>query len=209
MESLGYNTQRDNDDFGGRVSGHVQCFSTCAWMFMAYYDAGVDAGDDRGLRAYVDDVESRVGVPRAGAGTAEWVIARDKAIRQAVEAGMRSMYFWRVHAHAIEVRLHRAGVSGTCVYREGMRLAVLDKALARGPVILATNKLGGLRGGHVILLLGKQGQDGYIVHDPYGDARSGYRNHDGNRVLYGRDLLTTHATDKGRVRRCLYWTRNT
>ena len=203
--AIGFNSQRDNYDFGGQIVGNVQCFSTCAWMFMAYYASAIDAGDDEGLCRYVDDVEASVGET----GSAEDVMREDKRIRDVVTRGTKSMFFWSIHRHAIEVFLHQRGVTGRCLFRETMTLDDVDKILEEGPVIIGTTALGGLKGGHVILLVEKaRDKNAYYVNDPYGDARTRYRRHDGGGVLYARKRIEVHATRRGTVSRCLFWQRD-
>ena len=99
--TVAYNSQRDNRSFGGRIPGNVQCFATCAWMFMSFFDDKIDATDDEGLRDYLDDIESSVG----DEGSAEDFLRHDDAIRDAVEKGVNSMFFWKIHVNAINKTL--------------------------------------------------------------------------------------------------------
>jgi len=169
---------------------------------MAYYAPAIDARDDKGLCRYVDDVETSVGE----AGSAEAMMREDRRMRDLVARGTKSMFFWAIHRHAIEGFLHREGVRGRCVFCETMTLDDVDSVLEDGPVIMGTTALGGLKGGHVILLISKaRHKNAYYVNDPYGDARTRYRQHDGCGVLYARKRIERHGTRHGRVCRCMFW----
>ncbi|MBC6444048.1 MAG: hypothetical protein GDA50_01255 [Alphaproteobacteria bacterium GM202ARS2] len=204
QHNIAYNSQRDNYDFDGQIPGNVQCFSTCMWMLLSAFAKSIKANDDNGLLDYVDDVESSVG----DSGTAEDVMRQDQAIADAVASGIDSMFFWQIHQKAFRPFLIKHGVSNVdCVFSTQERtFAQLDDILASSPVVLGTRKLGGIKGGHVILLLGKHPEkNGYWVHDPFGDARTRYRNTNGAHVFYSKKRLLMHATDDGKTaKRCIY-----
>ena len=170
MRLVGYNSQRDNFDFGGQFRGSCQCFSTAAWMFISYIDPKFKANDDISLRAYVDDVSDIVGKPGIG-----------EKIKKAYRfISGNSAYWWQVHKAALEARLGEK-----VVFRDGdMSEAEFVEAVMRGPVIIGTNKMAGLPGGHIILATDR---DRY--NDPYGNARTGYRDRNGANVEYPLDWI--------------------
>jgi uncharacterized protein YvpB len=55
-------------------------------------------------------------------------------------------------------------------------------------VIIGTFKLGGLPGGHIILLVGIDDYD-YIVNDPFGNANTNYKDKNGAGVIYPKELI--------------------
>ncbi len=85
-------------------------------------------------------------------------------------------------------------------------LICLSKYLKSGPVILGTKKLGGLRGGHIILLVRKDTK-GFYVNDPFGDGlNSNYINQNGYNVFYAKDKLSSFAQIAKREKlRLIYW----
>ncbi|HNX81929.1 MAG TPA: papain-like cysteine protease family protein [Candidatus Omnitrophota bacterium] len=183
MRKIEYNSQRDNFDFGGQFKGSCQCFSTSAWMFLSYYSPDILAGDDDGLKRYVDDVSNIVGTPGIG----EQVAVKDHSISG------NSAYWWQVHKAAIEKKFsdHLYPYPQKVIFREQTTIDELRSALANGPVILGTRKLAGLPGGHIILAVDIDGEN-IICDDPYGDANTNYKNVNGAGVSYSPELLAGH-----------------
>lgn len=180
MRKVGYNSQRDNYDFGGLFKAACQCFSTAAWMFMSWFDEKIIAGDDVALKGYVDNVSDIVG----SAGIGERIKRNFSFITG------NSAYWWQVHKAAIEERL-----CFPVTFRDGdMTLAELIEKVRLGPVIVGTNKLGGLPGGHIILLVDTDGIS-FTVNDPYGNAVSRYANKNGEAVSYPIDWLKQYMGD--------------
>lgn len=200
MRKIGYNSQRDNFSFAGKFPGWAQCFSTCAWMFLSYYVPGIKAADDHGLMNYVDDVEATVGDD----GIAEKVKQKFNWITG------RTSLWWLVQKEAVEAYMWRAGIEGKMVFHDGtFPMYSLSSILNGGPVIVATNKIGGVPGGHIILLVDYD-KDGkaYKVNDPYGNARVRYADINGNGVIYGSDWLHQYLKGRGIKPgkcRCMYW----
>lgn len=176
MRKITYNSQRDNIDFAGTFPGWAQCFSTSAWMFLSYYDPGIRADDDKGLAAYVDDVEASVGA----VGIAERVMPKFPWIKG------RTSLWWPIQREAIQAHMPDYNV----LFNEHFPIEQLIDVIDRGPVIIGTNKMGGLRGGHIILLVDyDRDRRSFMVNDPYGDARGNYRYSDGAGVLYPYEWL--------------------
>ncbi len=191
-----YNSQRDNYNFGGRYSGFRQCFSTCAWMLMSYYSKRIQADNDKQLSWYVDQVEATVGV----VGIAEKVRQYYQYVRG------KTSQWWVIQRAGIEIILRSHNIKGSCVFSEKASWDDLSRQLKQGPVILGTRKFGGLKGGHIILLLAET-RKGYYAHDPFGEAiNSKYTDHDGCCVFYSREKLSPHAQiAKGKRLRMIYW----
>jgi hypothetical protein len=151
-------------------------------MLMSFFSDEIDAENDKQLAEYVDDVEAKVGKP----GVAEKVVAKFKWI-----TGHTSLW-WLVQKEGIETWLRGRRILGDAVFREKGSWDEIDAALCSGPVIIGTNKMGGLPNGHIILLTGKE--DGvYFANDPYGDAMSNYTNMHGEGVEYPETYLKKYA----------------
>lgn len=195
MRKVTYNSQRDNIDFAGKFPGWMQCFSTCAWMFISYYYPIYDGDNDELLSLYVDDVEDSVGI----AGTAEKVIARLK-----LKIKGHSSFYWKIHQEAIQYRL--TPTSKEIIYNEHFPINQLPEIIKAGPVIIGTNKLGGLPGGYIILLVDyiNKFEDLFIINDPYGDATTNYSNRWGESVGYGKKLLEKHINYGNNQCRVIY-----
>ena len=175
---IGYNTQRDNYAFFNRFPGWKQCFSTSAWMLMSFFTAKINAGDDTGLAKYFDDVEDAVGT----SGIGEIIKRKYNWIKG------ETSYWWLVQEAGITKWLNAYGISGRAKFtNEGTYEDVAAK-LEKVPVIIGTYKLRGLPGGHIILLVGLEGND-CIVNDPYGDANTWYQDKDGKAKKYSIDLI--------------------
>jgi hypothetical protein len=189
---IGYNSQRDNFSFAGKFSAWSQCFSTCAWMLLSYYDKACRADDDKGLAQYVDDVEMRVGSPGIG----------ERVMRKfAWITGFTSLW-WLVHKEALEERLRAAGLKGSMVFRESDGTwEELYRQADKGPVIIGTSRLGGLPGGHIILAV----RPGFY-HDPFGNAMTGYADVNGANVNYPMERVRSafEVAGAGRLR-YLFW----
>ncbi len=171
MRTIPYNSQRDNFSFAGKFPGWAQCMSTCAWMFLSWYRPEVDATDDAGLAAYVDDVEASVGKPGIGEKIREkynWITGRTST-------------WWLVQQAALQQRLPGKRI----MFHDRFPIEQLIDIVRIGPVIIGTNKMGGLPGGHIILLCDYDAINySYLVNDPYGNALTGYKDPTGQGVPY-------------------------
>lgn len=184
-----YNSQRDNFNFKGKFPVWKQCFSTCAFMFISFFNDTIFG--DKDLVKYIDDVEAQVGEP----GIAEKVIQKFKWI-----TGFTSMW-WLVQKEGIEKWLWRSGIQGEAVYVDKGHWQDIIIALDYGPIILGTDKMGGLPNGHIILLIGTD-NDAFIVHDPFGNATTKYVDINGDAVRYPIKYLIGYAGDNPRY---MYW----
>ncbi len=198
MRTIGYNSQRNNYSFAGKFSAWSQCFSTAAWMFMSFYTPTIEAEDDNGLMNYIDDVEAVVGKPGIGEkikNKYSWI------------TGNTSLW-WLTQKEGIENYLWKAGVIGQAIFKDGDYLiSDLPNLLEKGPIILGTNKLGGLPGGHIILLIDYDKFNyAFLVNDSFGDAKYHYVNQNGNSIIYQENFLKQFIaiknTDKCRI---IYW----
>lgn len=197
MRKIPYNSQRDNYDFGGTFKAWWQCFSTCSWMFMSYYTNRISSPDDKGLAAYLDDVEATVGKP----GIAEACMRKYKWITG------RTSLWWKIQEEGINKYLNDYGVGGSCAFFDGnFPIYSLSSVLRNGPVILATRGIGGLPGGHIILLVDHDEKEGsFIVNDPFGNAMMSYRDIDGSAVQYNYDWLKRYIVVQKERCRCMFW----
>lgn len=179
-----YNRQTDNKDFPA-LRPWQQCFSTSAWMLLGYLCPELyDGSDDAGLAKLVEDVSNHVGA----AGIGETIMAQQK-----LDPHNESAYIWIVWKMVLKKYLTDGGKNGTVVYMDGnCSLENLYKALDVCPVIVGTYKMGGLPGGHIILVTGYTDECSFICHDPFGNANSGYKDKNGENVVYSKDYLTTY-----------------
>lgn len=194
---IDYNSQRDNFTFKNKFKSFWQCFSTSAWKLISYY-TDYDATDDEMLAIYLDDVEASVGKPGIG----EKIRQKYKWITK------ETSYWWLVQQAGLEKWLWRQGIKGSAIYcdiKGADRQATFDEIEyfldEFSPVILQTKKMGGLKGGHIILAVGYDSEN-IICHDPFGNALTKYTDHDGKYVLYPKDFLIKYTGNKIR---CIYW----
>ena len=98
---------------------------------------------------------------------------------------------WDAHAKAIQ---HQTDKKIVCAVNldTGAGLLSLDdlrEKLKSGPVIIGTNKMGGLPGGHIILAVDNTPDGKFYCNDPYGDANTGYKDPNGASVIYHAALF--------------------
>jgi len=193
MRKVIYNSQRNNYDFSGSFSAWSQCFSTCAWMFISYFDNSYDALDDNELSKYFDEVEATVGQP----GIAEKVILKCKWI-----TGKTSLW-WAVQQTAIQQYLPHKYIRFDAEHNIDMILDIIKHS----PIIIGTNKIGGLPDGHIVLLVDYDGDSkSFLVNDPFGNARSNYRDYNGDSILYNFDWLRKFINYGNNTCRIIYGT---
>jgi len=197
MRQITYNSQRNNIDFAGKFPAFHQCFSTCSFMLMSYYTDQIEGSDDEMLSRYLDDVEASIGT----AGIAEKIKQKYKWI-----TGDTS-YWWLVQKAGIEEWLWRQGVGGQCVFNDGgLPISSLPEILKNAPVILQTNKMGGLPGGHIVLAVDFDSEsNSLIMNDPFGNARTRYVSDDGADVPYFLPWLIPFITMNPECCRALYY----
>jgi hypothetical protein len=157
---------------------------------MSFYSFEIDALDDRQLAKYVDDVEISVGIIP---GLAEELRKKNPKV-----TGYTSL-FWEIQHAGLNKWLHEKGVQGNAMLNLNASFADIRQVLNSGPVVIGTNKMGNLPGGHVILGVGKDDLS-IICLDPFGDARNNYTDGTGDSVYYYDEFLKKYFT--GRI---LYW----
>lgn len=179
MRKIIYNSQRDNFTFEGKFKSWNQCFSTCAWMFISFYDKNIDATNDKQLAKYVDDVENNVGKP----GIAEKIMEKLRWI-----TGYTSMWYL-VQQAGIQKYLPKKKI----IFNEFFSIKNLHELVIKKPVIIGTSKLGGLKNGHIILLVDYDSKtDSFMVNDPFGDATGNYLYKNGDGVKYKKQWLNKY-----------------
>ena len=149
-------------------------------MFLSFYSAHYLAGDDVGLKQYITDLT-------------------------ATSSG--NEFEWLTQAAMVEKYLQKAGVVGEMKYgidlntgRGLLTPASLKAKLVNGPVIIGTNKMCGLPGGHIILGIDNGSADELVVcNDPYGDARTMYKDVYGEDVIYHVSMFD-HDNPTGLIR---------
>jgi hypothetical protein len=176
--------------FAGKFPGWSQCMSTSAWMLITYYCTKWRADDDQMLAEYVDDVEAVVGKPGIG-----------EVIKQKYNwiTGNTSLW-WLVQKAGVEKWLNANGVEGQCIFRESNGTwEELYAEVEKGPVVVGTNQLPGIPGGHIILAVDRD-----TYNDPFGNATTAYKDANGEYVVYEKNWLapcvTTKVTGKAALR---------
>jgi hypothetical protein len=160
-------------------------------MFMSFYDPTISARDDIALSRYVDDVEATVG--REGVGEQvkqkfNWITGR-------------TSLWWLVQQEGIQKRLPNRRV----IFDERFSIDALTRQVTMGPVIIGTKKMGGLSGGHIILLVDHDSSSGsFIVNDPYGNARIDYESAVGFNLRYPAHWLERYIDYGKRTCRVIY-----
>ena len=72
--------------------------------------------------------------------------------------------------------------------------------------MMGTRKLGGLPGGHIILIADYDKESkSYICNDPYGDARTEYIYDNGFSVPYKHDWIVPYIEVIPGKCRCMHW----
>jgi hypothetical protein len=90
-------------------------------------------------------------------------------------------------------------------FRTNLGFSDLDKSLSAGkPVVIGILHRGPIsapRGGHMVVVIGKKGQD-YIVNDPYGSLNDGYTGNvtNGKGAVYKRSELSQRWLEYGKDR---------
>jgi len=191
IHEIKFNSQRDNNSFGGLRPASTQCYPTCAYMFMSYFISAIDGADDRGLAEYMNEVEIRI----PGGTIAENFYMKNPNFPKALPSSV----YWDMQCYAINQYFDRYGVNKTAQWGE-VTFEKMKQILNASPVILGTMLTAS---GHIILLRGFE--DGkFYVNDPYGDWRTGYRDVNGA-VEYPESLIkltgetTTKIKDRMRI----------
>jgi hypothetical protein len=90
-------------------------------------------------------------------------------------------------------------------FRTNLGFSDLDKSLSAGkPVVIGILHRGSIsapRGGHMVVVIGKKGQD-YVVNDPYGSLNDGYTGNvtNGKGAVYKRSELAQRWLENGKDR---------
>ena len=179
-----YNSQRNNIDFGGKFKATWQCFTTCAWMFMSFFNPSINAEDDTELAKYLDDVEDSIG----GHGIGEDMKEKVPWIKG------DTSYWFLVQQAGIKKWFGKDGIPNNVIFTEGLDFNSLPDILDKSPVILNTAGLGGTRG-HIILAIGYDDLN-IICHDPFGNAVKMYVEPNGAEVSYPKDWLYKYTGRK-------------
>jgi hypothetical protein len=88
-------------------------------------------------------------------------------------------------------------------FRTNLGFSDLDKSLSAGkPVVIGILHRGSISaptGGHMVVVIGKKGQD-YVVNDPYGSLNDGYTGNvtNGKGAVYKRSELTQRWLEHGK-----------
>jgi hypothetical protein len=191
---IAYNNQKDNVNFNGKFSGYAQCFSTSVWTAMSFFSLEIDATNDLTLSKYVDDVEASVGnIP----GLAEIIIKQNHSITG------RTSLFWDVQRIGMTMWLNNLGVKGKAVVELNAPYTRIKEVLDMAtPIVIGTDKMGNLPGGHIVLSVGKTDVQ-TIVHDPFGNPTTNYTNANGKYIYLMDSYLSKYFSNK-----ILYWKTN-
>ena len=176
-----YNSQRDNFEWGGLLKAWAQCFYTSCVMFLSNW---IPAANTKEYETqYVDDTEVLVGKP----GIAEKVMRRYNWITGRTGAWLYT------HRDAIQERFAAAALNLKVIGKAGENLggklnlgtpADISNALKNGSPVVISTKLTSF--GHIVLIIGET-DTSWILHDPYGNALTDYRDLNGDSVRYEKN----------------------
>lgn len=166
-----YNSQRDNDSWGGKLQPWVQCFYTTCIMLLSRYIPDFEKREKE--TEYVDDIEVFVGKPGLG----EQIIAKE-------HLSGRSGQYWVVQQAGIMKYMALSGRKGKCIFSAAMPIAeVVDSIDAGNPVAVGTD----FGQGHVMLICGHD-ELGLFCEDPFGKGPD-YKDTNGHQVHYAWDVV--------------------
>lgn len=173
MRKIGYNSQRDNFVIHG-IPGSSQCFATSAWMFISWFRPDLDAHDDAALKKYIAELTAK---------------------------GTGAEYEWEAQQKQIEKYIGARVELGVDLNTGAGLLSPADllDRLHYAPVIIGTKHMAGLPGGHIILGVDATPDGKVFCHDPYGDANTGYKDKNGENVIYHTGLFDVNSPDKIRA----------
>lgn len=185
-----YNSQRDNDSWGGKLQPWAQCFYTSAIMLLSHYIKEYETKAKES--EYVDDVEVNVGKPGIG-----------EELEKKYNLPGRSGQYWIIQKEAIERKMLAAGFTGKMIFKEAMPIDEVTAAIDAGsPVIAGT----GFGSGHVLLVCGHE-EIGLKCEDPYGVGPT-YSNTNGHQVLYTWPIIQQYfysVTKQAGKMLAMYW----
>ena len=195
IHEIKYNSQRDNDPFGGQRLANAQCFPTCAWMFLAHFIREIDATDDKGLAQFFNEIEEKI----VGGSIIEQF--RREFPNSNIPQGVYTSVYWDVECYGVNKYFERYGVNKKAVWEE-VNFGNLRDILFGSPVVFGTNLTAA---GHIILLKGYD-DNGFYANDPWGDAKTDYKNTDGD-TWYDNELVRStgeQKTKRKNIMRVLY-----
>lgn len=159
-----YLTQRDNVKLGGTgLEQSNQCFISAATMFCRH------VAKEHDMLTVFKMSEYEYNSIILG-------ICQTKKIDYAA-----GRYMWDIHQSAINALLKPLSVKRVNATKDLIR-SQIDLGY---PVIIGIDISHYLKGasGHMVLCIGYDDK-GLVIHDPYGDALTGYKNHNGESVHY-------------------------
>lgn len=162
VPNLTYYTQRNN--WGDSYS---ECFPTS--MVMAMVNNGVEKVDPTLRKFMIDDLFAHFIelTYRSKEAKYYWDKEKDSCIKWL----NKSPYFNNSSKHYV-------------AWIEGATYEQICKEIDEGyTVVLGTYKLGGLKGGHVLTVVGYDENRNFILYDPFGDPNTNYKSKNGKGVL--------------------------
>ena len=217
MSQIIYNPQRDNpavtvpekikikDPKTGKISektqkikihNYQQCFVSSVYMYLSYY---LDKSPDTKTfeKEYLQNINSLKFIEKL---TADGYL-KNNAYNEWLNYPGNKAYLWGSNYAMIRSILQDEHEE--VKYSLGLTLdEIVTKKKEDAPAIISTNKLGGLSGGHVIIFQ-KIAGDKAICFDPYGDATTNYKNHNGDGVEYPLELLNKYSSGGRGYFRCI------
>lgn len=176
------------DENGKKISGWVQCFTASAWNYLSWMtDNFFQFGDKIATLRYLTYILT--------GGRNEF----DQETE--IPSDHDAMFMYEKQLFAMNHYLHDIAFSDKrmngFIGDGGSYDAVLQIAKKR-PVIVGTYKIGGLPGGHV-MILDHTGNNFNVMIDPAGDARTNYKIPSGYGVEYSDSMCREHFGRGGRI----------
>ncbi len=185
MRNIGYNSQRNNI-IVNNLSAWSQCFSTSNWMRMSFYCQDIKANDDEGLSEFVKYCESGLG--------------------KKMDPSKHPSIFFEVQAGSVTKWLNDRGIEGRDIVNVNFTIDGLIEKLKSGPLTIGTQKMGGLKNGHIVLMVDfDEIKHSFIVHDPFGYSVTNYKDYDGKYVVYPVEYILPYIHVGNEFCRIQYW----
>ena len=178
IDGIEYNSQRDN-----KLNPLIACNVTSTQMFMQNLFSKNNCPSDDDLMLYCNSDEM---VEWAKKHIGSWTLqySNKRKLNQ-------------VHA-VLAKAVNDFAKAEICFATNGITIEKIKNEIKEGnPVVLGGSFT---KGGHMVCCVGYN-QNGLIIHDPYGDWNTNYKNHNGEYVLYKFSDMELVLSGNGIMRR--------
>ena len=178
MHNLFYVDQMKIDNLKGALKPSHECFPSSAAMFISWKNPNF--WNMNQVNSYIDDVEANAGKTGIAETVKGW--------------SGRSGAWWIVHLAAIRKYLPFANV----IWDTGLTVEKLKLAVSVSPVLYSANKIGGLPGGYMFVVVDyNKSDDTFTLYDPFGNPNKNYSDRNGKGVKVTSSYLSKYADKYG------------